>query len=230
MSYCVNCGVKLRKSEKKCPLCNTIVINPNDRNIEYEPVYPNKLEKLRRVDYKYVTKLIILILLFVSLVILICDYITSKSISWSIYVLISILYLICHFQYLFQKNIYLSHIIEIIGTEFFMYIIAMLNNGIHWYLYLVLPFIMIVGLFVILCTYLVKRKKRNPLRRASVCILFASISLIAIESAIDLYLFNQIRFNWAIFASAPLIVISIILLLISFNKRLVEEIKQRIFI
>ena len=111
-----------------------------------------------------------------------------------------------------------------------MYIIAMLNNGIHWYLYLVLPFIMIVGLFVILCTYLVKRKKRNPLRRASVCILFASISLIAIESAIDLYLFNQIRFNWAIFASAPLIVISIILLLISFNKRLVEEIKQRIFI
>ena len=28
MSYCVNCGVKLKQSEKVCPLCNTKVINP----------------------------------------------------------------------------------------------------------------------------------------------------------------------------------------------------------
>ncbi len=29
MSYCVNCGVELDKSAKKCVLCNTPVINPN---------------------------------------------------------------------------------------------------------------------------------------------------------------------------------------------------------
>ena len=30
MSYCVQCGVKLEHSLKKCPLCQTPVINPNE--------------------------------------------------------------------------------------------------------------------------------------------------------------------------------------------------------
>lgn len=30
MSYCVQCGVKLEQSLKKCPLCQTPVINPNE--------------------------------------------------------------------------------------------------------------------------------------------------------------------------------------------------------
>ena len=29
MSYCVNCGVELDDSAKKCALCSTPVINPN---------------------------------------------------------------------------------------------------------------------------------------------------------------------------------------------------------
>ena len=30
MSYCVNCGVELQADAEKCPLCNTVVINPNE--------------------------------------------------------------------------------------------------------------------------------------------------------------------------------------------------------
>ena len=29
MAYCVNCGVKLATSEKKCPLCFTPIYHPN---------------------------------------------------------------------------------------------------------------------------------------------------------------------------------------------------------
>ena len=32
MSYCVNCGVELDNSLKKCVLCDTPVINPNVKN------------------------------------------------------------------------------------------------------------------------------------------------------------------------------------------------------
>ena len=28
MSYCVNCGVELAPSEKRCPLCGVEVVNP----------------------------------------------------------------------------------------------------------------------------------------------------------------------------------------------------------
>ena len=40
MSYCVNCGVKLASSERKCPLCNTVVYNPNIKEDNYYPNYP----------------------------------------------------------------------------------------------------------------------------------------------------------------------------------------------
>lgn len=42
MSYCVNCGVELDKSAKKCALCSTAVINPNEKENESgkEPLPP----------------------------------------------------------------------------------------------------------------------------------------------------------------------------------------------
>lgn len=40
MSYCVNCGVELDKSAKKCVLCDTPVINPNEKEKEEKKVTP----------------------------------------------------------------------------------------------------------------------------------------------------------------------------------------------
>ncbi len=37
MSYCVNCGVELQKSEPRCPLCGTEVVNPNEAGEENPP-------------------------------------------------------------------------------------------------------------------------------------------------------------------------------------------------
>lgn len=45
MSYCVNCGVKLDPSLKRCPLCNTPVVNPNDLAAIQQPVPPFPQEK-----------------------------------------------------------------------------------------------------------------------------------------------------------------------------------------
>ena len=55
MSYCVNCGVELEKSEKCCPLCGVEVHNPLD---PYDPQaprpYPQRVERLiRRKDRRY---------------------------------------------------------------------------------------------------------------------------------------------------------------------------------
>ena len=53
MSYCVNCGVELEKGAKKCPLCGTEVINPNEINEErihsypvYSPMPKAKIKKM----------------------------------------------------------------------------------------------------------------------------------------------------------------------------------------
>ncbi|MBR2311286.1 MAG: hypothetical protein IKA47_12270 [Oscillospiraceae bacterium] len=42
--YCIKCGVKLADTEKKCPLCNTVVYHPEFAQPAAEPLYPaNKM-------------------------------------------------------------------------------------------------------------------------------------------------------------------------------------------
>lgn len=229
MSYCVNCGVKLKKSEKKCPLCNTKIINPNKIVDDYEPIYPNKIEELQKINFKYIAKLITFILVLLGIITVLCDFLTTKRISWSIYVVCSIIYLCSHLSFIFHKNIYISLIIELISTELFMFVIAFLNNGIQWCLYLVMPFIFIVWLYVVLCTYLIKTKRKSILKRIAVCLMFGSLALIGIETSIDLYKDNFVFYNWSIYAVLPITIISILIFMLSYNRKLIEEIKQRIF-
>ena len=50
MSYCVNCGVQLDKTAKRCPLCNTPVINPSEAidTVSKTP-YPQKRGQVEQV-------------------------------------------------------------------------------------------------------------------------------------------------------------------------------------
>lgn len=230
MSYCVNCGVKLAKSENKCPLCNTKVINPNKLKDEYEPAYSNKIEKFKIINYKFIAKLTILVLLILALVTVLCDLIITKTVSWSIYVVCAILYLSSHLIFAFNKNIYISFTIILITTELLMFVIAYLNNGMHWYIYLVSQFIFILWCYIMLCTRIIKKRRKGLLRRIITCLLFSSLALIGIESGIDLYRNNIVHYTWSLYASLPIIIISILLFILSFNRKLIEEIKQRIFI
>ena len=230
MSYCVNCGVKLKSSLHKCPLCKTKVINPNNKVNDYEELYSKRIENFKNINYKYILRLLIMIFSLISVVVLILNYILSKEITWSAYVIFSIIYLICTFQYILQKNIYLSHILELLGTELFMFIVAFLNNGISWYIYLIAPFIFITWTHVMLYTILIKTKRGNIFHKISSVLFLNSISLLGIEMSIDLYKYNKITFNWSIYASIPITLLAIIVLYISFNHKLMDEIKQRIFI
>ena len=38
--YCIKCGVELADSEKKCPLCGTVVFNPEVARPDGAPPYP----------------------------------------------------------------------------------------------------------------------------------------------------------------------------------------------
>jgi thiamine biosynthesis lipoprotein ApbE len=40
--YCVNCGVKLGESEKKCPLCGLTAFHPELPRPNGEPLYPTQ--------------------------------------------------------------------------------------------------------------------------------------------------------------------------------------------
>lgn len=231
MSYCVNCGVKVDNSEPKCPLCGTLILNPNLNYNTLNRPYPGTIEDpIKRIDWRYVLKLISLVLLLLSLITLLSDFLTTGSITWSIYVIASSTYLVLFLSFLYFKGYKLPMLISFVGLEFFILLIAQLNNGMKWYSYFALPFIFIIFLFVFLMITLLKRKNKSVLRIIAFSMLYISLSLIVIEILTDLYISNSIELIWSLYAVLPLGILGVVFFLLSFNKKVIEELRQRMFI
>lgn len=230
MSYCVNCGVKLKQSEKVCPLCNTKVINPNNLKDKFTPAYSQAVEKHKEINKKYLCELITVVLICAAIITVLCDLIFTGNITWSIYVIVSILFLDSKLSFILFKNKFIPLLIDLFATETLIYVIAYLNKGLHWFYYLVCPFIFIIWIYIVLCAFVLSKKKFNLLRRFSVAFLFISVILLTIEMCVDMFKYEKIIINWSIYAILPITIIGLILFIISYNRKLMDEIKQRIFI
>ncbi len=231
MSYCVNCGVKIDNSEPKCPLCGTNIVNPNLKYSKLNYSYPKNIEEpKKKVDWKYVLKLISFLLMSLSLVTIFCDLLITRSLTWSLYVVSSATYLGLLFSFLYFKGYKIPLTIAFISTELFLFVIALLTNGLRWYLYFVLPFLLLIGLYIFMLIILINRKNKRILRILSFSMLYISISLIVIEVFTDLYTYNIINLLWSLYAVLPLGIIGVGFFILSFNKKLIDEIRRRIFI
>lgn len=230
MSYCVNCGVKLKQSEKVCPLCNTKVINPNNLKDKFTPAYSQVVEKHKEINKKYLCELITVVLICAAIITVLCDLIFTGNSTWSIYVIVSILFLDSKLSFILFKNKFIPLLIDLFATETLIYVIAYLNKGLHWFYYLVCPFIFIIWFYIVLCAFVLNKKKFNLLRRFSVAFSFISVILLTIEMCVDMFKYEKIFINWSIYAILPITIIGLILFIISYNRKLMDEIKQRIFI
>ena len=227
--YCYKCGVKLKDNVKKCPLCKTHLKYAKNNN--ELSAYSNIIDEVGgHIDFKYISKILLLILILSALITVICNYCISGKITWSIYVIASITYLSFQLSFLYFKKKLFPAILSLLGLEYLLFTIAYLNNGLHWYLYLVMPNIFAVWIIIVLSIYIFKRKKRNLMRNIPIIFFIISSILIVTEILIDLYLRNIIKLTWSLYASIPILVISLIFFIASFNKHIVEELRKRVFI
>ena len=71
---------------------------------------------------------------------------------------------------------------------------------------------------------------KNILRNFSIILIYISFCLNVINGCINVYKMNKFIYTWSIKANIPLLIISIILLLLSFNRKISEEVEKRFFI
>ena len=88
MSYCVNCGVELEKSEKNCPLCGVEVINParpyDDKAVR---PYPKRLDPINaRINRQFIASVLSICMAFPAVLCLAINLSLNGSLSWSLYV------------------------------------------------------------------------------------------------------------------------------------------------
>lgn len=235
MSYCVNCGVQLGKSEKVCPLCNTPVINPAEPYDDAAPrPYPRHIERINeRIDRRYAAAFVSIMLLVPLFITIFTNLWVSGELSWSLYVVGALLlaFVFILLPLLYKKaHPIRSVLLDGAALSLYLLFINQFNSG-HWYLPLGLPLALLTTALFLLC-YMIFREasKLDAFQKAAALLAFAGIYVVGIEIFIDLYVGRILIPTWSFYALFPCLALSACLLILHRKAKLKEEIRKRFFI
>jgi len=80
--YCVNCGVRLANTEKKCPLCETAVYHPDIKQSDARPTYPKGKYPKAQANPKVFNGILIILFLIPTLICFLADLKRDGAINW----------------------------------------------------------------------------------------------------------------------------------------------------
>ena len=84
--YCIKCGVKLADTEKKCPLCETVVYHPDLEQIVERPLYPNNKMPHSSSGAKALNGVVMILFFIPLLTSFFADILHDGSMGWFGYV------------------------------------------------------------------------------------------------------------------------------------------------
>lgn len=204
MSYCVNCGVELDSSVKRCPLCRTLVINPNEStDIPSVPAYPTQevVTVVRKI--RYLSALLISTILLTALVLCsLCNFIVAGQLNWSLYVIFSVIYAWIFIvpPILISHNRFISSVcIDFIATLIYLPVInGLATPDLQWFFPLSLPIASYIFFSFVIIYILSRSKKRNIFYIISAGLILAGIFCLLAEYLILNFLNKPIEFFWSV--------------------------------
>lgn len=186
MSYCVNCGVELDESAKKCALCQTPVINPNkNEKAPTECVTPfSQITHVpKELQKKFVALVVSLVMLIPNIVCFIVNAVIFPTSFWSIYVMATslLVWTVVVLPFFIKKHrAYFMWAFNTAAASLYVYLFYVMGRERDkWYTECALPIILFVSVLTLIYLIWVRRKKRgNILKALVICINIAFASLI----------------------------------------------------
>lgn len=222
MSYCVNCGVELDPSLKKCPLCGTPVINPNVIPFyEATSPYPTQKGQVDVVKHRDIALLISIMLVTTAITCGLLNLFVFRANRWSVLVfgfcvLIWVLIVPPFLAGSGKLSVYIRILLDGAATFFYLYMISYLTGSKSWVFGIGLPIVALITLLIESFFY-ARRQIRSSFLHTSLY-LFTDIALLCI--GIELICRHYIHLPYALTWSAVVLtvcaifIIAIIMLLV----------------
>ena len=172
MSYCVNCGVELDDSAKKCALCGTEVINPAKglpHNHEETAPFSQQTYIPATVKARFLAGLISLIMLVPNMACFLVNILLVPGNFWSAHIMSTSLLLWVMFVLpLFKKDhkTYFMWAFDTVAVGAYTFLLMNTLGVLSWYPTCALPIIVLLSAMVLFYIIWVRKKKRSGILKA----------------------------------------------------------------
>ncbi|MBN1331114.1 MAG: hypothetical protein JXA54_16695 [Candidatus Heimdallarchaeota archaeon] len=235
--YCSRCGVEVEDDKTHCPLCQTTIQDIDTKSLESKRKYPDEqviptkkvlTNKQKRFLAWEITSVSLLIPLFITLFV---DVIVSKTVSWSLYPIASLLFawILLTLPLLFPNKIAVLIVGETLPLFVYLLVIDLIADGqIDWYLRMGLPIIaiiIVVSVAVALGGLYVKNKGANI---AALILFGAGVICLGIDLTITSYLYGTFSATWSLYVLTTTVILGGFLLYIHFRIIRGSKIKRKL--
>jgi hypothetical protein len=233
MSYCVNCGVELAQSEKRCPLCQVEAVNPKAPWVEpAERPYPRHMDTLmEKIDRRYFATLAGLLLTIPCVITLLLDLVSGGGITWSAYFIgAAALVFVFVFLPFYFKRYYIVTFLSADCAAVLLYLLFIERmNGGHWFLGLGLPITATASVCMIILALLFTKTRFSILIKAGAVLIAIGLFVVCAELFINLDVYNAVRFAWSFYALIPCVMLGVAALVLERREKTKERIRRRLF-
>jgi hypothetical protein len=235
MSYCVNCGVELEKSQGKCPLCDTVVQNPMEPyNPRVKKPYPARTaEQNLSINRKYYLLLLSIAFLVPALICFLLDFIGGDGLNWSLYAIGAILMLFVFFLVpgiITKYKLYASIIADGVAICAYLELIEYLSGTGAWFSKIVFPVMILAILMTLAMVASVRQKLLTGLTIPAVMFVLIGILSVATELLIVSNVEKLLHLSWSPVVLVPCFLVALALFLVHMNGPLRSELHRRLHI
>lgn len=232
MSYCVNCGVELDTNLKKCPLCQTKVYNPQEReDIKSAETFPSEKGEVEQISPKETVIFTASVLISIIITCALLNGLVYNTLPWSVPVIgacITLGVFIIAGVYARKITLYAMFFFDALAVTVNMFMISKVTETTEWFPRVALP---IIGVTLVLIELEYMLSRRFPFSLWTGALYFfimIAVICLTIEIAVDQYTGGTIHLSWSAIVLTVCVVISAIIVVLLMMNKLRYKINRRL--
>lgn len=231
--YCIKCGVELKDSEEKCPLCGTVVFHPDIAQPHGEKPYPPYQAQSGSVANRSGVLFITSVLFLAPFVLaLLCDWKVNGALEWSGYVAgaLAVFYIIVVLPMWFSN----ATPVIFVGSDFVAAALYLLyiNHAVggNWFLPFALPVTAAAMLIACAAVTLMYYIPRGHIYIIAGTLIATGGFMVLVEFLINLNFKTNDTLVWSIYPLACCLIFGLTLIVIACCPPMRESLKRKFFI
>ena len=228
--YCVKCGVSLADTEKKCPLCDTLVYHPEIKQEDARSLYPAQKMPKSHFGRAFLSGAMIILFMIPMIVTFFSDMQVDGNLDWFGYVAGALLiaYLAFVLPLWFKRpNPVIFVPCGFVAVALYLWYINIAASG-TWFLPFALP--TLSGLAVITCTLVTLLRY---LRRGKLYVVGGVMAALGVWVwMVEMLMVATFGFSfigWSVYPLASLVLIGGLMIYLAMNSSAREKIERKIF-